>query len=215
MALTYPYPLAFFSDILHAGDVTFDLQRNDEMSGSGDARYWTAELARPLWSADIPLQPLPKPEARAINAKVRGLDGTSKAFLVADPSYDGPAAGEQGLSGATVTVNGVRGTDRMALAITGLPIPFTLTPGDYVTIRGGSGQVYFGMFVEGATSTGGTIGQREVRPAIPHWVSSGDPVELVQPYFKAIIPPGGFRPYRMNLGDYGAGASISILQKLP
>lgn len=214
MALTYPYPLAFFSDILHAGDVSFDLQRNDEMSGSGDARYWTAELATPLWAADIPLQPLPKAEARAINAKVRGLDGTSKSFLVADPSYDGPAFGDNSGLGA-VTVDAVR-ANRTQIGLAGLPEGFVATTGDYITILGPSGQVYFGQFLEtSAPVSGGTIFGREVRPTLPFWVSPGDPVELVQPYFKAIIPPGGFRPYRMNLGDYGAGASISILQKLP
>lgn len=213
MALTYPYPLAFFSDILHAGDVSFDLQRNDEMSGSGDARYWSAELATPLWTADIPLQPLPKAEARAINAKVRGLDGTSKTFLVADPSYDGPAAGVSGFGSITLSAISA---DRGRIYLTGWPggTETTITAGDYISFPYGD-RVYFGVFVEGGTASGASnMPSLEVRPYLPFGVQTGISVEMISPFFKAIIPPGGFRPYRMNLGDYGAGASLTILQKI-
>ncbi|RNF35386.1 hypothetical protein [Paracoccus methylarcula] len=214
MALTYPYPLAFLSELLHAGDVTFDLQRNDELSGSGDGRYWGAELARPLWTAEFPLQPVAKPEARAINARIHALDGVSRSFLLADPSYPGPAFGDNsGLE--AVTVDAVR-ANRTQIGLAGLPNGFVATIGDYITILGPNGQVYFGQFLETSSPVSdGTIFGREVRPVLPLWVAPGQAVLLVEPYFRAIIPPGGFRPYRMNLGDHASGASLTILQKLP
>ena len=46
-------PLSYLSDLLCIDSVTWDVQRNDELSGSGDGRVWQAELAPPLWTADI------------------------------------------------------------------------------------------------------------------------------------------------------------------
>lgn len=213
MALSYPYALDFLAKCLLGERIPLTLQRNDERSGSGDGRFWSAELARPLWTASYSLYAHNAAKAREINAKVWGLDGMSKSFLWADPYYKGPVAGEQGLGAATVTVDGIR-ADRGAIRMAGLPSPFTLTAGDYVTITGSSSQVYFGQFAESQNNfTGGTSIMRELRPYLPQWVAVGDSIELLRPYFKAIVTD--YQPFTSTRWNWGDSASISILQKLP
>ncbi len=216
MALTYPYPLAYFADTLKFTNLTLDPQRFDEMSGSGDGRHWSAELARPLWRATGTLKAVTAAEGELINAKVEGLDGPSKTFLFSHPMRAAPASGmTEGLS--NVTVSSIR-ADRGGLSMQNLPVGFRLTARDLFCIPYSSGRVYFGRFLEGGTATeAGTISNREVRPYLPFGVGNGSPVILVRPYFKAIIPAGGWQPYTIEPGDDGRGiargASITVLQK--
>jgi hypothetical protein len=211
MALTFPYPLAHLADVLKVNSITLDLQRSEEYSGHGDGRYWSAELAPPLWTASIPLVPVPTIEARAINARIRALDGSSKTFLVGDPSYRGPVAGTFGLGAVTV---GSISAARDRLSLDGMPAGFELAIGEYLSIGYGDGRRWFGEVSEAmAANASGVTPSREVRPHLPQGVTVGDAVELVKPCFKAFIPPKGFTPYSFQLGDMGTGASLTILQK--
>lgn len=215
MALTFPYPLAFFSDFLRVRSSRVRLQRYDELSGGGDGRTWAAQMAAPLWSADIKLSDCPAAIARETEARIDGLDGSQRTFLFADPAYRGPASGvTTGLD--AVTISGIRGTDRGAIALTGLPKFFVLTAGDYLSINYASGRVYFGQFSEGGSSGNGvSLGQKEIRPYLPFGISVGATVELVRPAFKAFIIPGGYTPYDYDLphGEIARGGSMSIRQR--
>ncbi|MDP0925715.1 hypothetical protein Q0601_00875 [Paracoccus onubensis] len=208
MALSFPYALDFLANCMIGERVPLRLQRNDEMSGSGDGRYWSAELARPLWTASYSLYAKQEAHAREMNAKVWGLDGMSKTMLWADPNYRGPASGvTTGLGG--VSVSSVR-ADRGALSLTGLPVGFTVTAGDFLSIAFGT-YVYFGAFVEGGTAgAGGDLGSREVRPFLPMGIQT-QAVELVRPYFKAIVTE--YQPFASTRWHWGDSASISILQR--
>lgn len=210
MALSYPYALDFLSKCMTGPEIPLTLQRFDEMSGSGDGRFWAVQLAAPLWSASYPLYAKHPAHAREINAKINALDGMSKTLLWCDPYYTGPASGVVAGLGV-VAVSTIR-ADRGAIAMTGLPAGFVLTAGDYFSITHGSGRVYFGQFAEGGTANGaGVIAQREVRPYLPQGISSGATVELVRPYFKAIVAE--YQPFANFRGKWGQSASISLLQK--
>ncbi len=52
MAVSFPYLLSFRSDFLRASSSTPGIQRNDEMSGSG--QLWVAELATPARTFTLP-----------------------------------------------------------------------------------------------------------------------------------------------------------------
>lgn len=213
MALSYPYPLADFCDRLPVTRVVMTLRRHDEQSGGGDGRFWTAELAPPLWSAEVSLADCSAPLARELEARIDGLNGSSGTFLFADPSYKGPAGGSSGLGSVTVSAISA---DRGAIALAGLPAGFVVTVGDYLSIDYGPGRVYFGRFAEGAVANGsGAIAQREIRPYLPMTITTGAAVELARPRFKAIIPPGGYKPFDYGLphGVIATGGSLSILQK--
>lgn len=210
MALSFPYALDFLAQCLIGPEIPLTLHRFDEMSGSGDGRFWSAQLAAPLWGASYPLFAQGGAHSREINAKVMGLDGTSKTILWADPYYNGPASGvTAGLT--NVRVSSIR-ADRGAIALSGLPVGFVASAGDYLSINFGTDRVYFGQFVEGGTANAsGTLVQREVRPYLPMSIATNAVVELLRPRFKAMITE--FQPFGAHRGGWGQNASVTILQK--
>lgn len=209
MALTYPYPLSFLADCLRGDRINLSLKRNDEMSGSGDGRFWTYSLAKPLWQVSIDLYSKSAAHAREINAKIYALDG-STPFLWADPFYSGP---EGGNAGGGVTVGAIS-ADRDTISLAGLPAGFQITAGDYFSVTHTNGREYFATFAESGTAGGsGNVSNLTVRPTVPFGVTVGASVRLATPRMKVMIPPGGFQPFSNFKGRWGDGASISLVQK--
>lgn len=210
MALSFPYALDFLAKCLTGERVPLLLKRFDEISGSGDGRMWSSQLSTPLWTSSYNLYSQTPAEARAINAKINALDGTSQTMFWADPYYSGPASGvTTGLG--NVTVASVR-ADRGAVALTGLPGSFEASAGDYLTIPYGSGRVYMGQLAEdGVAGAGGVLSQREIRPYLPFGIAAGATVQLVRPYFKAMVTD--YTPFASFRGRWGDSASITIMQK--
>lgn len=210
MALSFPYALDFLAKCLTGPAIPLKLQRFDEMSGGADGRFWSSQMAPPLWGATYSLYTKGGEEARAINAKINALDGMSQTMFWADPYYKGPASGvTTGLGG--VTVASVR-ADRGAVALTGLPGSFEASAGDYLTITYGSGRVYMGQLAEdGIAGAGGVLSQREIRPYLPFGIAAGASVQLVRPYFKAMVTD--YTPFASFRGRWGDSASITIMQK--
>ncbi len=212
MALTFPYPLDFLNDYLREGSSTLSIQRNDELSGSGDGRYWTAELARPLWTITLPLVARRPAEARALDAKIIALNGSAKTLLWADPSYAPAFGATVELALATVTVASIS-TDRTALAFTGLPSGWVLSTGDRFSIVYGE-RYYLATISEDATAdSAGATGEVSVFPYLPFGVSIGAVAEIVRPVMKCLIPPSGYTGFTFQPGNYGDGASLTLLQK--
>ena len=213
MAVASTYPLSFLSDILREdGAVTLDLQRNDELSGGGDGRYWAAELARPIWTVSLNLAALGRgcvPRAREIDAKIRAL-GVNRAFLWCDPTYGGPS---NGAVAGPVTVASIS-ADRTAIAFAGLPAGFTLAPGDRFSIAWGSGRYYMAELTEAKVANGsGVTAQIGVYPYPPLSIAAGAAVEMAAPVIKAIVPPKGHKPYGYIRDFVAQGATLTMLQK--
>lgn len=209
MTITFPYTLENFASLLKYDSATIDLRRGDEVSGTGDGRYWSAELHRPLWTALIPLATVRAAEARSANARVRALDGMRRQFAFSDPVYTTPAGGA--LGGATVTISAI-GTDRGRISLAGLPPAYRFAAGDYFSVVHGSGRVYFGEFSEdGVASGGGAVASIEIRPYLSLGIAVGASVRLIRPIFHAVIQ--SFTPYTINKDGSGSGASITLLQK--
>ena len=80
MAVSYPYSLPAFADLLKISSIVWDIQRNDELSGSGDGRVWQAELAPPLWTGTVTLADMYNAEAKQIAARIRKLHGAQAGF---------------------------------------------------------------------------------------------------------------------------------------
>tara|TARA_B000000460_G_scaffold249681_1_gene232618 strand:- start:6719 stop:7324 length:606 start_codon:yes stop_codon:yes gene_type:complete len=201
MALSYPYSVDFLAKCLSGPRIPLALQRFEEMSGSGDGRFWATQLARPLWGATYELYSHSAEKARELNAKIYGLDGSSKTFLWADPYYTGAVNGP---APSGITVSAIS-SDRNRISFSG---DFDFTAGDFISITHSSGRYYFGTLVENGTTA------LEIRPALHLGISVGDTVEVNAPRFKAIIPPGGFTPFASFRGRWGDSASITILQKI-
>lgn len=218
MAVSSIYPLDFLNDLLITKEaVTVGLQRNDEMSGSGDGRYWAAELARPLWTATLNLSALGRNcrgRAREIDAKFRAL-GVNRAFLWADPTYDGPRFGATAeLAASTVTIRAIN-TGRTRIALSGLPAGFVISPGDRFSVEWATGRHYMAEFLEEDTAiSNGTTGGSDIYPLPPLGMAIGMTVNLIRPTIKAIVPPDGFTPYSYIKGFVASGASLTLLQKV-
>lgn len=215
MALTFPYPLDFLSDHLREGTVALSMMRNDELSGSGDGRYWTAQLARPLWAVSLGLAARRAEEARRLDAKILALNGSSKTLLWADPSYSGPAFGATvELAVSTVTVGAIN-DDRTAISFAGLPGSFALSAADRFSIIYGTDRYYFGTLSEDAVaSTEGSTGEVAVFPYLPFGIAVGSAIEVIRPVLKCIIRPDGYTGFTAMPGGYGSGASLTLLQKV-
>lgn len=210
MALADVYPLAFLSDLLQPSSCTFSLRRFDEHSGSGDGRFWTAQMAPPLWEVSLALRPRPRGKAAEINAKLWALEGTRRAFLFEDRSYN-PAAAQA--AGNSVTLSSI-GTDRASVALTGLPASYRVTAGDRMSIAFGSGRQFLAVFAETVTANSiGTTGQIAISPFLPLGVGTGAAVVMDRPRLKAIVPPGGYTAFTDMLGGISQGAALTLLQK--
>ncbi len=200
MALANPYPLSFLSKRLVASEVTFDIKRNDEVSGGGDGRYWIAKLARPLWTVRLALSGASAAAAREIDAKIHALAGAG-TFLFTEELY-APAGGAPGSS---ITVGAI-GSDRTQITLAGLAAGFVPSAGDRLSITVGA-KTYFGVIADGG---GATV---SIFPDLPFWVATGQPVRMAAPQIKVMVPPGGYTPFTMRPGYFGQGASITMLQK--
>ena len=210
MALSFPYALDFLAKCLTGPSIPLKLQRFDEMSGSADGRFWSAQMATPLWGATYSLYTKGGADAREINAKINALDGMNQTMLWSDPYYKGPASGTRvGLG--SITIASIR-ADRGAIGLAGLPEGFVLSAGDYLSIPYAGGRIYFGQFAEGgiAGATGG-LGAREMRPYLPQTIAVGSGVNIITPRFKAMVTD--YTPFASFRGRWGDSASITIMQK--
>lgn len=211
MALKFPYPLAFLSDCLTGGETRVYPTRNDEIYGRGSAEVWAAELASPTWAASVTLYDRPPAEARKINARVWAL-GSNKEFYFADPFYAGPVAGVSGLGGVTITTIAA---DKASITLGGFPAGFSIATGEAFSFLYGTGNVYYGVFLEDKIATSsGVIAGMQVFPYIPIPAVTGVAVELVKPFFKAIVPPDGFTEFSNVRGAWGTGAAINVVQRV-
>lgn len=207
--LAYPYALAFLSDLLRMGTITFQLMRFEEQSGSGDGRIWTSELARPLWQVNIPLARCTLEMARKTDARIRALQGSKQSFLWADPSYQTSSN-----PGTGVTISAIS-ADRASVSFAGLPPYYSLRAGDRFSIEWGSGRHYLAEVAEDAiASSSGAISNVSVMPFLPLSISVGAAVNLRKPTLRLFVPPNSHTPYQAMLGDYAEGASLTLLQRI-
>lgn len=211
MALAFPYGLNFLANCIQGPSISLDLVRNEERSGSGDGRFWSAELSPPLWSVSYDLYAKSYETAREINAKIRALDGMKRTFYWADPYYPGPKGGSEGVE--NVTVNTIRASDRGGIGFTGLPPGYEFLAGDLFTIRyANDKRTFLGEFSEGGQAdVNGMLTSKEIRPYLPHGIEVGAIVDLTRPYFEAMVT--SYTPFSLRHADWGAGARISLLQK--
>ncbi len=198
MAFSFPLAITVLSDILRIESVTWDVQRSDELDGSGDGRTWQIELAPPLWMADVKLTLAYHADAKKVAAIVRKLQGAQHSFLLVDPLSPYPASDPDGsiLGSSTVQVNSI-GSDRQSLSLKGLPASFVLTPGDkgQITYSSSPSRNYYFEVSEAITANGsGVTAAFEVFPAVPTAIAANAAVTLKKPACKGFIVPGSFNP---------------------
>lgn len=216
MALTYPLSLAAFQDLLPIASVRFELMRQDEHSGLASGEVLAAELAPPLWMAQVSLEPMPIADAARIAALVEALDGSIQSFYLTRASHEYPFADPTGsiLGVSTPEILSVA-SGGGAMALAGLPADYVLTPGDLLSFAHGTSPVRqaFHRVVEAATADGaGETAQFTVRPHLPAAAVAEIAVTLIRPAAKMALVPGSFDP-GVTAGVMVRGMAFSAREK--
>lgn len=207
--LTFPYPLDFLSGVLKLSNITRTLLRFDEESGSADGRFWSAEMAKPLWEVSVNLRACRPEHAEMVNSRIRALRGSQKSFLWADPTYKLDLDPSN-----TATVSAVS-ADRSALNIVGLPPYYVLRAGHVFSAVGTNGRYWFTEVAEDVMAgASGVVNNLSVYPFVPYAIALGTALELRNPTMEMRIPKDGFTPYARDVGNIYTGASIRMVQKV-
>lgn len=216
MAVTYPYALSVLADRLRIATVSWHIKRNDELSGIGSGQVWQAELASPLWMADIALAPVKGAAAEQVAALVRKLHGSQEQFLLYHPCMRFPQADPTGavLGAATVQINSIS-ANRDAISLKGLPAGYTLTLADKMSVAYGSSPVRYAFLEasENAVANGsGVTPEFAIFPHVPAALAANLTVVLKNPSCKMFIPPDGFSA-PSHSAHWASGMTIRALQK--
>ncbi|MFD1330262.1 hypothetical protein [Mycoplana ramosa] len=204
--------LSVIYDRLPIASIEWSIQRNDEFSGLGSGDIWQAELADPLWTADVTLGRGTHNELKQAAALIRRLDGARQSFLMCDPLSLFPQADPKGtvLGAAAVTIRSV-GTDRSIARLGGLPSGYVLTVGDKLQITQGS-MIRFHEVSQTVAANGAGNADVPVLPRLALSLAAGAVVTLKRPACPVVIEPGSHKPgvARRTITD---GAAFRVLQK--
>ncbi|WP_320188911.1 hypothetical protein RMS29_028295 (plasmid) [Agrobacterium rosae] len=206
-------PLSFLSDRFRWFPFKWDIQRNDEVSGTGDGRYWQASLAPELWRATVFHMPLLNSVGEELDAVIRSLRGAQEAFFMASSLFCAPKSDPSGagLVGANVTLLTIA-ANRAGAAFSGLPAGFVLSTGDKFSVAYGE-RFYFGEIGETApAAANGTTANLSIFPNFPAGVTAGAVVTLIKPACKVVVVPGSHKPGDID-GRFTKGGSFQIIQK--
>lgn len=213
MAISFPYPLEFLADKLPISSVVFDIQRNDELSGSGDGRVFQAELAPPLWMATVNLQTKLNAEIKQISAKIRKLNGSQDAMFLYDPLSLYPQSDPDGsLLGSSSTKINAIGGDLGSFSLNGLPAGYKLTAGDKISAAYGSKFDFYEVSEDVVANSSGVTPIFGVFPYVSAGLAAGNSVSLRKPAMKCIIMPGSHNPGTSDVITT-QGSSFKVIQK--
>lgn len=189
-------PLSFLNDLLCIDSVVWDIQRNDELSGTGDGRVWQAELAPPLWIATFNIAVNYHDEIKQIAARLRALRGSQEPLMLNDPLSKAPFYDKDGsISGpSTITISAITNGGN-TINIDGFAPNFKLTAGDKFQISYGIDKHSFHEISEDYTAlSNGDFGNVNIFPALPAGVSVGLQLKFYNPACKMILFPDSFNP---------------------
>ena len=206
-------PLSYVSDRFRWLPFKWDIQRNDEYSGTGDGRVWQAKLAPELWRATVNHSKLLNSVAEELDGAIRALRGAEVPFMMASPLFCAPKSDPKGagLEGANVTLLSMSAS-RAAVVLAGLPAGYKLTTGDKFSFAYGE-RFYFGEISETAVAAiDGTTAQIAVFPNLPAGAAAGVAVTLIKPACKVVIVPGSYKVGEIS-GRFTRGGSFQIIQK--
>lgn len=209
-----PLPLSEIFDHLLISSVEWTVQRNDEVSVTGDGSVFQSELADPLWTAPVTLDSRASLVVKKASALIRSLSGSKQPFLMCDPLSPWPAADYKGLllgSGA-VSVRAINANRKLA-SLSGLPAGYLLTVGDKIQITYGNPVQY--SFVEvSRDAVANASGNMDVTifPWLPLGLVVGAAVTLVRAACPVIIVKDSQKAGTAR-GFITEGAGFSVLQK--
>jgi hypothetical protein len=134
MPLTYPLSLAVFADTLLVKEASCVLPEQLAQSRTAGGEQLTADLAERLWTGRIDIGPQKRQEIGQQEVLVSLLGQAGRTFQMYDrrrpyPLLD-PTGSILGVSAVTILA---LGGDPRELSLSGLPVGYTLSRGDYLS----------------------------------------------------------------------------------
>lgn len=209
-------PLNYLSDLLCIESVTWDVQRNDELSGSGDGRVWQAELAPPLWIADIAVNINYHDQIKQLAARIRALHGSKEPFFINDPLSIYPFYDKTGalIGSNSITISSIN-AQRNLVSFAGFPAGYKLTFGDKFQVNYGTTTVRH-AFIEIAgnytANASGNISNVSIFPELPVGINTSAVAQFVKPACQMIIMPQTFNAGRAS-SLFTNGLTFKAIQK--
>lgn len=196
-AVTFPAPVTYIADLLRVPRRTFTLMMQQEVSGLGSGQIIAADIAPPLWVAEIETKPMSRPDANLLLARLDTLEGSLNSFYLYDPWKCAPFADPGGvkLGGSTPKIYALEANNK-EMRLYGLPAGYILTAGDYLAFDYGSNPARRALHRVTSTVTADNSGitpMFEVRPHIRSGAQTDINVTLVKAAAKMIIEPGSLR----------------------
>lgn len=192
MAIAFPVAQTDIGDLLPIQSVSWELSRQQEVSGLGTGEMIVADLGAPLWEGEVVLRPLLHTDARAMMAKIDAMDGGVQSMYLANPLAWWPKMDPKGTAyGSAEPVILAIEANRKELRFDDLPAVYRLSGGDMFALDYGSGRRGLYRLVGDVVANGsGQTALVEVRPHLRPGIVTGLGVTFARPAAKVKIVPG-------------------------
>lgn len=195
MALSFPYAVGSFADVIRMASIRVTLVASQQISGAGGGKIFVADLGPKYWEFEVSIINMENADARRVQALIEALDESINDFYLYDPRGEYPIADPDGsiLGAASVTISALDANNK-ELTLAGLPTGYVLSPGDYLAFDYGTPtKRALHRIVAGATATSGSA-TVEVRPHIEPGAATSAPVTLVKAAARVKMIPGSYDP---------------------
>lgn len=197
MALSFPYTVPQFAEILRMSSIKPRLIGEQQVSGMSGGNLLVADLAPKRWEFDVTLITMESDVARGIQALIEALDESMNDFEMYDPSAAYPIADRDGsiLGSSAVKINTLNGNNK-ELTLKDLPPAYVLSSGDLLHFDFGSpaNRALHRVVVGGTANGSGVSPSLEVRPHILPGAAVNAAVTLIKPAARVKMIPGSFDP---------------------
>lgn len=199
MALSFPLPLATFTDTLLVQDMTCDLPEQVQQSRTAGGEQLMADMAERLWTGRVNLAKMVRTEVGRPETLIQLLK-QGRSFHLYDTRRPNPLLDPTGaiLGASAVTILALS-ADPRELSLAGLPAGYTLSSGDYLSFAYTDLAVTRQALhrVVDTTVVANGAGQTplfEVIPPIRPGAAAAAPVTLKKAFCKAVMIPGSAPP---------------------
>lgn len=196
MALTFPYSVASFADVLRMSTVRMKLVADQQISGMGGGKIIVADMSPKYWEFEVTLINMENALARRVQALIEALDESINDFYLYDPRAAYPLSDPTGsiLGASAVKINSLN-VNNKELTLNTLPSTYVLSAGDLLHFDFGTpAHRAFHRVVVGGAAVAGVSPSLEVRPHIQPGAVVGAAVTLIKPSARCKMIPGSFDP---------------------
>lgn len=217
MVQTFPMALDKFFEGLPIQTFKSDVGEAMEYNQTGGGEIISADLGPRLWKNDIVVRTGSYATIEQIKARLNLLRYPNRSLLVHSMPFMAPQADPNGsiLGASSITLSDVDTSNNRVVELSGFPIGYKLTVGDFMSFTYGSNPVRYAMhqFAETAIADAGGKITIEVNTFIRPGFALDTAVKLIKPVYKAIVLPGSTDVGDMG-GQFGSGVKFTVMQTL-